>query len=108
MVEEKNLAFDEANRLARHETIKDTVRREAQGEITNHAQQLSGDEQAKAASLGQSLKASALNEVAETEAELNRARTIARTSQFLDYFFYLVYGFISLQILLDLLGGPSW
>lgn len=30
MVEEKNLAFDEANRLARHEAVKDTVRREAQ------------------------------------------------------------------------------
>lgn len=105
MVEEKNLAFDEANRLARHEAIKDTVRREAQGEIVNHAQHLSGDEQARAASLGQSLKSSALNEVVETESELSRARTIARASQFIDYFFYLIYGFISLQILLDLLGA---
>ena len=105
MVDEKNLVLDEANRLARYETVKDSVRRDAQAEIANQAQQASVPEQAEAAVLGQQLKQSALTEVAETEAELNRARRITRASQFIDYFFYLIYGFISLQILLDLLGA---
>lgn len=105
MVDENNIALDEANRLARHEAVKDTVRREAQGEIVNHAQHLPVKEQAEAAQMGRRLKESAVNEVAETDNEINRARNLARVSQFIDYFFYLIYGFISLQILLDLLGA---
>jgi len=54
---------------------------------------------------GEQLKRKALTEVTGTESELERSKGIARLSQVIDYLFYLIYGLISLQIMLDLLGA---
>ena len=46
-----------------------------------------------------------MSEVVDTEVEIQRSRGVARVSQFIDYIFYLIYGIISLEIILDLLGA---
>ena len=46
-----------------------------------------------------------MQEVATTESELDRAQAAARASQVVDYLFYLVYGIIGLEIVLNAMGA---
>lgn len=105
MANENNLAIDESRRLARHEAVKDEIRDEVQAEIEQQTNTFSADEQFSAAVVGDQLKKKAFNEVVSTETELDRARGLARASQVVDYLFYLIYGIIGLEILLDLMGA---
>lgn len=105
MIEDEKLAIDESERVARHEAIKDGVRSEVGSEIKRHAEQLDNHEQARVAAVGEDFKKKALDEVVSTEAEIERARGIARVSQIIDYFFFLIYGIIGLEIILELFGA---
>src|SRR5262245_58774247 len=105
MTDEGMLANDELNRQARYEAVKGKVQQEVNAEIANHADHFDEHEQAQVAAVGGDLKRKALNEVVNTESELERSRGVARVSQVIDYLFYLAYGLISLQIVLDLLGS---
>lgn len=105
MANENNLTFDESRRLARHEAVKDEIRSEVQAEIGQHTGTFNTAEQHQAAAVGDHLKKQAFNEVVSTETELDRARGLARVSQVIDYLFYLIYGIITLEILLDLMGA---
>src|SRR5262245_29468925 len=105
MENESSVAIDQSNRTAQYEDVKGKVKQEVNAEIASHADHLNEPERAQVATFGRQLKHKALNEVINTEAELERARGIARFSQFVDYLFYLIYGLISLQISLDLLGA---
>lgn len=105
MVEDEKLAIDESQRVARHEAIKDGVRSEVGSEIKRRAEQLDDRERARVASVGEEFKHKALDEVVSTEAEIERARGIARVSQVIDYIFFLVYGIIGLEIILELFGA---
>jgi uncharacterized protein YggT (Ycf19 family) len=51
------------------------------------------------------LKEKAVREVTGTERELERARVVARGSQVVDYAFYLVYGIITVAIVLEAIGA---
>ena len=62
-------------------------------------------DQADAEALAESLKRKAVREVATTEAELDRGQAAARASQIVDYLFYLVYGIIGLEIVLNAIGA---
>jgi hypothetical protein len=55
--------------------------------------------------VAQELKQKSVHEAVETERELGRGRTAARSSQVVDYVFYLIYGVILLQFLLKLMGA---
>lgn len=105
LVEDEKLAIDESQRIAEHEAVKQDARRGVHAEIANHADRLDSRDKARAAAVGEHLKQKAITEVVDTEAELERARGVARVSQIVDYVFYLIYGLISLEILLDLLGA---
>lgn len=104
-MEDKKLAADEHNRLAQYEAVKDQARDEAQAEIARHAARLDNDERREMAAVGERLRRKSVNEVVETDTQIERARVVARISQVMDYLFYLIYGLISLEILLDLLGA---
>ena len=62
-------------------------------------------EAAAAEALGRDFKQQAIDEVAETEGEVQRAKGAARISQVVDYIFYVIYGIIGLEIILELLGA---
>ncbi|MBI3653471.1 MAG: YggT family protein [Acidobacteria bacterium] len=100
-----NLAVDEAQKLARHEAVKQQVNREVQAEIAQEADKFNRQEQAQVAHVGQQIRGQAIDEVATTEVKLQRARGVARISQFIDYIFYLIYGIITLEIVLELFGA---
>ena len=105
MKDEEKLAADEARRIAQHESVKGEVREKVHAEITRKTGERSPAEQADAEALAESLGRKAVREVATTEAELDRGQAAARASQVVDYLFYLVYGIIGLEIVLNAIGA---
>jgi uncharacterized protein YggT (Ycf19 family) len=101
---EEPLVVDESARLSRHEQVKGAVEAKVQDEIREKAEARTEDHGRVGAVAGQ-LRAKALTQVEETEAELHRSRSMARVSQFFDYLFYVVYGLIGLEVALELLGA---
>ena len=105
MEKDAKLAADEARRIAQHESVKGEVREKVHHEIAHEADRRSATERAAAGRLADSLKQSAVREVESTEWELERSKAVARASQVADYLFYLVYGAIGMEIVLDALGA---
>ena len=50
-------------------------------------------------------RAKAVDEVVETEREVERARGLARVSQVVDYIFYLIYALLAIRLLLALMAA---
>ena len=98
------LVIDEQKRLSRHEDVKGAVESRVQDEIRQNADN-GRDDHAHVQAVAGQLRNKAINSVADTELELDRARKSARISQFVDYAFYLAYGLIGLEIALELLGA---
>jgi uncharacterized protein YggT (Ycf19 family) len=105
MVEDEKLAIDESRRIANHEAMKGAVRSEVGERIAARADQFSAADRAQTDVVADQFRQKAVSEVAETENEIERARGMARISQVVDYIFYLIYAFIGLMILLDLMGA---
>ncbi|HEY2932753.1 MAG TPA: YggT family protein [Acidobacteriota bacterium] len=105
MAEDDKLAVDEARRISQHESVKSRLGEGVQSEITRSADDLTREERTRADAVAEKLKHKAVNEVVETESELERARGVARISQVIDYLFYLLYGILSLEIILELIGA---
>lgn len=105
MTEDHRLMMDEARRLAQYETLKDEMRNSVQAEIVREGTQPTAQDQARMAAAGDALRQQALDETVNTENELARGRFAARLSQFIDFAFYLIYGLIALEIILDLAGA---
>jgi uncharacterized protein YggT (Ycf19 family) len=101
---EEPLVVDESARISRHEQVKGAVEAKVQDEIRQKAH-APVDDHARVRAVAGHLREKALSEVVDTEAELQRSRTMARVSQVVDYVFYLVYGLIGLEVALELLGA---
>ena len=104
-MKDEKLAADEARRIAQHESVKGEVREKVHAEIARKTGERSPADQADAEALAESLQRKAVREVATTEAELDRGQAAARASQVVDYLFYLVYGIIGLEIVLNAIGA---
>lgn len=105
MNDEEKLAADETRKLQQHETVTGEVREKVHAEISRQADDVTPREEQNAEAIASSLKHKAIREVAETESQIARTRTVARVSQVVDYIFYLIYGIISLEIVLEALGA---
>jgi uncharacterized protein YggT (Ycf19 family) len=103
--QDRKLADDEARRISGHEQVKEEIRKDVQEGVARNAQPQTVTEEAKVKGVAAQLKDKAVEEVAGTEAEIDRARGAARTSQIVDYIFYIIYGIIGLEIILELLGA---
>jgi uncharacterized protein YggT (Ycf19 family) len=95
---------DEQRRIAQHERVKSELEDDVHARITSEAK-ATPSAQAEVASVAASLRHNAAAEVRDSEKELGRARKATRTSQFVDYAFYVVYGLVGLEIVLELLGA---
>jgi uncharacterized protein YggT (Ycf19 family) len=105
MKDDEKLAADEARRIAQHESVKGDVREKVHAEISRKTDERSPADEANADALAESLKRKAVREVAATESDLERGQVAARASQIVDYLFYIVYGIIGLEIVLDAIGA---
>ena len=105
MIDDTNLAADESRRIGQHEAVKGAIHSDVNAEIAVAADEPTPNQAAQAEVLGRNFRQKAMDEVVETEVEVERAKGAARISQFVDYAFYVVYGIISLEIILELLGA---
>jgi uncharacterized protein YggT (Ycf19 family) len=99
------VAEDEARRISQHERIKGKLEEDVHARIEREAAASTPADQADVRGVASGLKRKAAEEVTETENELARARSLGRTSQVVDYVFFLIYGLIGLEIVLELLGA---
>jgi hypothetical protein len=105
MIDDGKLAVDEARKLGQLEDVKNQARGEVSSEVASQLNEPMRGEEARAAAIAGSMKEKAYQEVVDTDVELERTRGLARVSQFVDYAFYIVYGLIGLEIILELLGA---
>lgn len=106
-MEDDKLAREEARRADQHGFVKSQVESEVQAEIAEQAAATPPREEARVGQLAGEFRAKAVDEVVETEREVERARGVARVSQIIDYLFFVLYGLLGLRFLLALLAARS-
>lgn len=106
-MEDDKLAMDEARRAAQHGSVKAQVEGEVQAEIAEQAAESQPHEEARVEQLAGEFRAKAVDEVVETEREVERARGVARVSQIVDYIFFVLYALLGLRFILALLAARS-
>jgi len=102
------LAIEEARRAAQHESVKSQVEGEVQAEIGERAAtKAAPGESQRIDRVAGEFRDKAVNEVIETEREVERSRGLARVSQIVDYIFYVIYALLGMRFLLALLAARS-
>ena len=105
-MEDNKLAAEEARRAGQHGSVKSQVEGEVQAEIAERAA-TKPTEGAAIDHVADQFRAKAVEEVVETEREVERARGVARVSQVVDYIFFVLYALLGLRFLLALLAARS-
>jgi uncharacterized protein YggT (Ycf19 family) len=106
-MEDDKLAIEEARRAGQHGAVKSQVEGEVQAEIAESAAQQPAPEGQRIDQLAGQFRAKAVDEVVQTEREVERGRGAARVSQVVDYIFYVIYGLLALRFILALLAARS-
>jgi uncharacterized protein YggT (Ycf19 family) len=106
-MEDNKLAADEARRAVQHESVKAEIESDVNSEIAAHAQGATRVEAQREAQIAGDFRSKAVNEVVDTEREVERSRGLARVSQVIDFIFYVIYGLLGLRLLLELMGARS-
>ena len=101
------LAADEARRSVQHESVKAQVEGEVQSEIADQAQAPAPGESQRVKQVAEDFRAKAVNEVVDTEREVERGRGAARVSQVIDYIFFVLYALLGMRFLLALMAARS-
>lgn len=104
-MEDDKLAADEARRAAQHGAIKAEVEGDVNAEIASRADRTTPVEARRMEGIAGDLRGKAIEEVVETEREVERSRGLARVSQVVDYIFYLIYALLALRLLLALMAA---
>ena len=101
------LAADEARRSVQHESVKAQVEGEVQSEIADQAQAPAPGESQRVKQVAGEFRSKAVNEVVDTEREVERGRGAARVSQVIDYIFFVLYALLGMRFLLALMAARS-
>lgn len=106
MVDDK-LAREEAQRTTNYEAVKSNVESKVNREIAFGANRMSDSQAGEVENIAGGMRDKAINEVAQTEREVERGRTAARVSQIVDYVFFLIYGLLTIRLLLELFAARN-
>jgi uncharacterized protein YggT (Ycf19 family) len=106
-MEDTKLAADEARREVQHESVKAQVEGDVNAEIATRADRTTRDEARRMEQVAGEFRGTAIDDVVETEREVERARGMARVSQVVDYIFYVIYALLAVRLLLALLAARS-
>ena len=102
------LAIEEARRAAQHESVKTQVEGNVQSEIGERASvKAPPGESERIDQVAGEFRSKAVNEVIESEREVERSRGLARISQIVDYIFWVIYALLGMRFLLALLAARS-
>jgi hypothetical protein len=107
-MEDDKLAVEEARRASQHESVKSQVDGDVNAEISARAAtKATRDESRKIDQVAGEFRSKAVDEVIDTEREVQRSRGLARVSQIVDYIFYVIYALLAMRFLLALLAARS-
>lgn len=107
-MEDNKLAAEESRRSLQHESVKSQIEGEVQADIAAQASQAAAPgDSAKIENVAGQFRSKAVDEVVETEREVQRSRGLARVSQVIDYIFYVIYALLGMRFLLALLAARS-
>ena len=104
---DNKLGADEARRSVQHDSVKAQVEGDVNSEIAQQASQPAPGEERKIEQVAGEFRTKAVDEVVDTEREVERGRGAARVSQVIDYIFYLIYALLGMRFLLALLAARS-
>ncbi len=104
-MEDNKLAADEARRELQHDAVKSEIDAEVNAEIAARADRTTRTEAAQMENIAGEFRSKAIDEVVETEREVERSRTLARISQVIDYIFFIIYGLLFIRLVLALLAA---
>jgi len=104
MVDDK-LAEDEARRIAAYEAVKTDAQSDVEAEIAARSEPVSISQAERLEQVADGMRRTAVDNVVETEAEVERARFAARVSQVVDYIFFLIYALLTMRLLLELFAA---
>ena len=107
-MEDNKLADEEARRSVQHQSVKAQVEGDVNAEIADRASQSPPvNESRRIDEVAGQFRSKAVNEVVQTEHEVERSRGAARFSQIIDYIFYVIYALLAMRFLLALLAARS-
>src|SRR5688572_27990994 len=104
MNEDPKLSDDEARRLAQHEAVKGRVVSDVARDVAHEAGAARAADPA-IVEAGRALERGAVREVVASEGEVKKARAASRVAQIVDYCFFVLYGLIVIEIVLELAGA---
>lgn len=104
MVDNK-LAQDETQRALNYEAVKSSVQADVDAQIAANAVTPTASQSAHVENIAANMRHKAVDEVVETEREVERGRALARVSQVVDYIFFVIYGLLAIRLLLELFAA---
>ena len=99
-----NLAAEEARRVAQHQAVKAEIERDVHADLVARTPPPDTTALYEDAT---DLRRDAVREVVRTDREVERARGAARTSQVVDYIFFLIYAMLALRLALELMAART-
>jgi uncharacterized protein YggT (Ycf19 family) len=99
------LSDDQARRGLQHDVLKQQVEGDVNAEIAR--QTAPAGEARKIEEVAGTFRKHAVNEIADTEREVQRARGVTRFSQIIDYLFFVVYALLAVRFVLSLIAAKS-
>jgi uncharacterized protein YggT (Ycf19 family) len=104
-MQDDKLAADEARRAMQHGAIKAEVEGDVNAEIAARADRTTRPEAARMEEVAGEFRGKAIDEVVESEREVERGRGAARISQVVDFIFWVIYALLAIRFLLALLAA---
>jgi uncharacterized protein YggT (Ycf19 family) len=106
-MDDNKVAVDEARRVAQHASVKNQIESNVNAEIKGQAQVATAAQSERVGQVAADLRGRALDETVASEHAVARSRGAARTSQFVDYAFYLIYALLTIRLVLALIAARS-
>lgn len=108
MGDDNKLAAEEARRAAQHDSVKARVEGDVNADISDRAAtKATPHESRKIDGVAGEFRSKAVDEVIDTEREVERSRGVARVSQVVDYIFWVIYALLGMRFLLALMAARS-
>jgi uncharacterized protein YggT (Ycf19 family) len=101
---DSKLLQEETQREVQYENLKTGVKADVNAEVAEKAA-VTNEQSGRVTALAENFRGKAIDEIVDTDREVERARGLARVSQFVDYGFYVIYGMLALRLLLALFAA---
>ena len=93
-MDDDKVAIDEARRAAQHTSVKTQIEGNVNAEIKGRARTATPEQSERVGQVAEEFRGRALDKTVASEHEVARSRGAARTSQYVDYVFYLIYALL--------------